>query len=105
MGIFEQAVLLSILTLGVDAYGRSILQDAQERLGRAVAAGAVYATLDRLEAKGLVRSTLTPGTPRRDGRVRRYYAVTAAGVRVLNDSKRATERLFRGLAWPVKGRA
>jgi DNA-binding PadR family transcriptional regulator len=103
--MFEQAVLLSILSLSDDAYGRTVLQDAQQRLGRGVAAGAVYATLDRLEAKGLVRSTLAPGTPRRDGRVRRYYAVTASGVRALNESKRATERMWRGLSWPVKGRA
>jgi len=104
LGTFEQAVLVAILRLGADGYGRRILIDVQERLGRELASGAVYATLDRLEAKGLVRSNLAPGTPQRDGRVRRYYVLTAAGVRALNESRKTAERIWRGLAWPLKGR-
>jgi DNA-binding PadR family transcriptional regulator len=104
LGTFEQAVLVAILRLGADGYGRRILLDVQERLGRELASGAVYATLDRLEAKGLVTSKLAPGTPQRDGRVRRYYVLTAAGVRALNESRKTTERIWRGLTWPLKGR-
>jgi DNA-binding PadR family transcriptional regulator len=105
LGTFEQAVLLAILRLGSAAYGRAILSDAEARLAREVAAGAVYATLDRLEGKALVISKLTPGTPERGGRARRYYSVTAAGVRALNDAKSTADNLWRGLAWPLKGRA
>ena len=67
LGRFEQAVLLALLRprteLGKEGYGRAILAEVQHRLDRQVAAGAVYATLDRLETKGLVSSTLGPGTP------------------------------------------
>ncbi len=105
LGTFEQAVLLAVWRLGTEGYGRRILNDVQERLERDVAAGAVYATLDRLESKGLVTSKLAPGTPQRGGRARRYYALTAAGVRALNASKTASENIWRGLAWPLKGRA
>ena len=104
LGTFEQAVLLAILRLGTGAYGRGILNDAQARLEREVAAGAIYATLDRLEAKGLATSKLAPGTPPRGGRARRYYTVTAAGVRALHASKTASDNIWRGLAWPLKGR-
>jgi PadR family transcriptional regulator PadR len=104
LGTFEQAVLLTVLRLGATAYGRAILNDVQERLERDVAAGAIYATLDRLEAKGLVTSKVAPGTPQRGGRVRRYYTVAATGVRALNDSKVATDNIWRGLPWPLKGR-
>src|SRR4030095_11779733 len=54
LGSFEQAVLLAILRLGENAYGRAVLNEVQVRLERDVAAGAVHATLERLERKGLV---------------------------------------------------
>ena len=52
LGGFEQAVLLSLIKLGKDAYGRAIIKEAAVCLKRDVAAGAVYATLERLETKG-----------------------------------------------------
>ena len=61
IGRFEQAVLVALIRLGKDAYGRAILNEVQERLDRDVSAGAVYATLERLEAKGLASSRLAPG--------------------------------------------
>ena len=102
LGAFEQAVLLAIVRLGAGAYGRAILTDINDRLERDVAAGAVYATLDRLETKGLASSRIGSGTPQRGGRVRRYYSLTAAGIRALNDAKSATETIWRGLTWPLR---
>jgi len=104
MGQFEQAVLVALIRLGKDAYGRAILNEVQERLARDVSAGAVYATLERLEAKGLASSKLAPGTAIRGGRARRYFAPTGAGVRALNDAKSATDMLWRGLVWPLRVR-
>jgi len=104
IGQFEQAVLVALIRLGKDAYGRAILNEVQERLARDVSAGAVYATLERLEAKGLASSKLAPGTAIRGGRARRYFAPTGAGVRALNDAKSATEMLWRGLVWPLRVR-
>ena len=105
LGGFEQTVLLSVVKLGKDAYGRSIIKAAAACLNRDVAAGAVYATLDRLEAKGLISSSLSSGTPVRDGRARRYFKLTAAGVRALNESKTALENLWSNASWPVGGTA
>lgn len=105
LGTFEQAVLLALVHLGKDAYGRAILQDVQTRLQRDVAAGAVYATLDRLEGKALVSSRLGSGTPVRGGRARRYYVIESAGVRALNESKAAVEGIWQGFRWPLKSRA
>ena len=103
LGPFEQAVLLSIVHLREDAYGRAILKHVQERLGREVAAGAVHATLGRLEKQGLVTSRLGSGTPIRSGRPRRYYSTTPLGVRALNDARAAVRDLWRGLTWPLRG--
>ena len=104
IGQFEQAVLVALIRLGKDAYGRAILNEVQERLARDVSAGAVYATLERLEAKGLASSKLAPGTAIRGGRARRYFTPTGAGVRALNDAKSATDILWRGLVWPLRVR-
>jgi PadR family transcriptional regulator, regulatory protein PadR len=107
LGTFEQAVLLALVRphtpLGKEAYGRAILKEVQHRLRREVAAGAVYATLDRLEQKGLVSSRLAPGGASRGGRPRRHYAIEPDGLRALNDARAAADRLWAGLRWPLKG--
>lgn len=100
--MFEQAILLSILRLRDGAYGRAILREVQERLERDVAAGAVHATLERLERKGLIRSRLGLGTPIRDGRARRFYRLEPAGVEALNDARATVQNLWRGIRWPLK---
>ena len=105
LGAFEQAVLLAVVRLGDDAYGRAILNEVQQRLGREIAAGAVHATLERLEKKKLLSSRLGAGTPVRAGRARRYYRLLPAGVRALNDARAAVDTMWRGLTWPLKGRA
>src|SRR6185437_1421330 len=105
IGQFEQTVLLALVRLGKDAYGRAILNEIQVRLHREVSAGAVYATLERLEGKGLASSTLAPGTAIRGGRARRYFVPTGAGVRALNEAKAVTDSLWHGLTWPLKARA
>jgi len=101
LGTFEQAVLLEVLRLRDEAYGRAILKAVQERLERELAAGAVHATLERLEGKGLLSSRLGPGTDIRAGRARRFYRLQPAGVRALNDARRTFKNIWRGVKWPV----
>jgi len=101
LGTFEQSVLLSILGLGADAYGRAVLSQVQETLAREVAAGAVYATLERLEARGLVTSHLEAGTPVRGGRARRYYSVAAEGQRALSDTRRVLTAMWNNVNLPT----
>ena len=105
LGGFEQAVLLSVMRLRDDAYGRTILNEVQQRLRRDVTAGAVQATLARLEAKGLLSSRLGPGTEIRAGRPRRFYEVSGAGVRALTDARGAVSSLWRGYRRPKRGYA
>ena len=102
LGAFEQAVLLTVVDLDDEAYGRAILRGAQIGLMRELAAGAIYSTLDRLEQKGLLSSHLGEGTAERGGRARRYYRITAAGVRALNESRSLLERMWQGARWPIK---
>ena len=105
LGAFEQAVLLAIVRLGEEAYGRAILKEVQTRLERDVAAGAVHATLERLEKKGIVSSRFGPGTPVRAGRARRFYNLRPRGLCALNDARAAIDILWHGLKWPLRGHA
>ena len=104
LGTFEQIVLLAVLGLDEEAYGRAVLRDVQSAAGdqRSISAGAVYATLDRVEAKGLLSSRLEEGTPARGGRVRRFYRLTPDGVSALNEARRTIERMWKGKRWPLE---
>ena len=107
LGLFEQAVLLALVQprtpLGREGYGRAVLKEVQLRLERDVPAGAVYATLDRLESKGLISSWLAPGSAVRGGRPRRHYAIEPKGLGALQASRAATQRLWAGVRLPLKG--
>src|SRR5215813_7882792 len=103
LGNFEQAVLLPVLRLGEEAYGRALLNEVQARLHREVAAGAVHAALNRLERKGLLTSSLGPGAEVRAGRPRRYYKLSSPGQQALKDARAAVNNLWRGFRWPLKG--
>jgi PadR family transcriptional regulator PadR len=92
LGSFEEQVLLGVLRTGSDAYGMAVRREIERVGGREAAIGAVYATLDRLEAKGLVASSRTPG-----GGSRRVFTVTRAGARALAETRVARERLWRGV--------
>src|SRR5262245_33296939 len=94
IGQFEQFVLTSILALGEDAYGVTIHAKVQALVQpKRVVLGAVYATLDRLEDKGLITSWLSDPTPERGGRSKRYYRLQAMGERALHDSVLSARRV------------
>ena len=97
IGELEQLVLLAILQSGDDAYTVTIRQVLTERSQRRLARGALYTSLERLEAKQLVSSRLGEPLAIRGGRARRYFTVTAAGLEALRHARRAFENLSRGL--------
>ena len=94
IGQFEQLVMTAILALGEEAYGVTIHARVEElSASKSVSLGAVYATLDRLEDKGLVRSWLSDPTPERGGRSKRHYRLGAAGERALHQSALTARRI------------
>jgi DNA-binding PadR family transcriptional regulator len=86
-----------VIRLGNDAYGVPISDTIEEASGREVAAGSIYVTLDRLEAKGLVTSRLGESTPQRGGRAKTYYQITGKGVRAVRDAQRTLVKLWSGV--------
>jgi len=97
LGEFEIYVLLAVSRLGDEAYGVAIRKAIEERTGRDIAIGAVYATLGRLQDKGFVRFTLSDPQPVPGGRSRKYYRLTAAGQRGLAHSTTMMTRMMDGI--------
>ncbi len=97
IGEFEQLVLLALLRLGPDAYGASVCAEIEARAGRTASPSAVHTTLDRLEAKGLVRSRVGAPTPQRGGKRKRHYALEPAGRRAVQHAVRSMRRMTDGL--------
>jgi PadR family transcriptional regulator PadR len=97
LGEYELFVLLAVLALGEKAYGVPIARELEARRGGEVSIGSIYAVLDRLEAKGLVVSTLGDPTPERGGRAKRYFRVTEAGVQGIRETRAVLEKMWRRL--------
>ena len=101
LGVFEEQVMLAVLHAREDAYGMNVRREIETRTGREVAIGAVYATLDRLEAKGLVESWRSAAT---EGSVsRRLFTVTSAGARSLALTRDMRERVWSGVSLRTLG--
>jgi DNA-binding PadR family transcriptional regulator len=96
VGEFELYVMLAITHLKDDAYGIRIRQEIEERTGRDVAIGAVYATLGRLGDKRLVRYELSDPQPVPGGRSRKYFRLTPDGRAALEHSAAMMSRMMAG---------
>jgi PadR family transcriptional regulator, regulatory protein PadR len=97
LGEFEQRVLLAILRCDAKAYPIEIRKEIARASGHEPSRGAFYTTLDRLEAKQLVRWTAVRGDAGRDGLAQRKFIVTAGGVTALKASRKTLLELWSGL--------
>ena len=97
LGDLEEIVLLAVARCEPEAYGMRIREEIAARSGRSVAIGAVYASLERLEDKGYIKQITPPDDARRDPRARRFFALTAAGAKALEDTAALRDRLWHGL--------
>jgi DNA-binding PadR family transcriptional regulator len=97
LGEFEHLLLLAVLRLGEGAYGVAIKREIEGRTGRAVTLGAVYPTMDRLEARGLVTSELGQPTAERGGRSRRLFQVSSRGAEALAKAHHVFSAMWEGL--------
>lgn len=94
---FELLLLLAVMRLGEKGYGAALRREIEERTDRPVSIGAVYATLGRLEEKGLVASRVSDPEPVRGGRRRKYVRLTAEGRRSVERSVGTLGRMTEGL--------
>ncbi|MEO0438674.1 MAG: PadR family transcriptional regulator [Pseudomonadota bacterium] len=97
LGEFEHIVLLALVRLGEDAYGMNVRTTLKKLIDRDTSIGSLYATLERLESKGYVTSLLGEATAERGGRAKRFFKVTADGMRVLRATKGRLEVMWEGV--------
>ena len=92
LGVLEEQVLVAVLRTQQEAYGMNVRREIERVTGRELAIGAVYATLDRLEAKGLLTSKRVATDVSR-----RCFALTSAGLRGLAETYEMRQRLWQGI--------
>ena len=97
LGSLEQLVLLALVRLGDGAYGMTVRREIEHRTGRDLSIGAIYATLERLEDKGYVRSEIGEPTAERGGRAKRLFRIAAKGEAALEASQQALRSMTSGI--------
>lgn len=102
LGEFEYLLVSVAARLRENAYGAAIRREIESAAKRRCSIGALYTTLDRLEAKGLIETWMGVATPERGGRSKRMVRVTAKGVREASAFYQAVTKATRGLAWDLK---
>jgi PadR family transcriptional regulator PadR len=102
LGEFEYVLLAAAVRLGEDAYGAAIRTEIEDATKRRCSIGALYTTLDRLEAKGLLETWMGEATPQRGGRAKRRVRVTAQGVQAASDFYDSVVRVSRGVSWEAQ---
>ena len=95
IGEFEELVLLTIASLGEDAYGVSIKENIEKRSDRSISIGALHSTITRLEEKGLIKSWLGEPTQERGGRRKRFFEITHQGKISLHHVKDLRDELWK----------
>jgi DNA-binding PadR family transcriptional regulator len=98
LGSLEHIVLLALIRLESNAYGMTVRREIEERTGRNISIGAVYTTLERLQAKGYVSSLRGEPTAERGGRAKRLFRIEVEGERALRASQDAIRKMMPGSA-------
>src|SRR5437763_572824 len=93
LGVLEEQILVAVLRTRGEAYGMNVRREIERVTGRDLSIGAVYATLDRLESKGLVTSSRV-GAERP---TRRLFQLTSIGARALSETNAMRDRLWQGI--------
>ncbi len=102
LGEFEYLIVTSAAGLGDKAYGATIREAIKAATGRDCSIGALYTTIERLEAKGLLTSWMGEATSQRGGRSKRMVRVTAKGARAAKEFYDAVTRISRGATWATE---
>ena len=99
LGEFEYLMLTAVARLGEGAYGVTIREEIEDATGRPCSLGALYTTIERLESKGLVKTSMGDPTPQRGGRPKRMVRITPKGAQAASAFYNAVMRVSRGVAW------
>ena len=99
LGEFEYLLITTAAALGDEAYGAAVREEIAAATGRNCSVGALYTTIERLEAKGLLKTWMGEATAQRGGRAKRMIRVTPKGVREAKNFYEAVIRVSRSASW------
>jgi len=94
-GLLDVSVLAAIKS--EDSYGYKIIKDMKPYLE--LSESTLYTILKRLETAGM----LTVRTAEHEGRLRKYYHITSAGLKRLEDFKAEWMEMFSICQFVIKG--
>lgn len=97
LGHFEEIVLLTVCVLFENAYGISIKDEIEKRIGKGVSVGALQSALRRMEEKGFLKSKEGEETHERGGRRKRYFTITTHGKNALKEAKDLRMELWESI--------
>ncbi|GAB5554052.1 MAG: hypothetical protein Sapg2KO_36430 [Saprospiraceae bacterium] len=97
LGEFEEIVMLTVGVLYDQAYGIAIKQEITDRLERKVSVGALQVALRRLEEKGYLSSRSGESNPKRGGRPKRFFTITALGQEALQHKRDTRNQLWNAI--------
>lgn len=95
IGELEELVLLTVGSLMQEAYAVAILEEITTKTNRTMDVTAVHSVLRRLEKKGFVTSEMGGATSDRGGRRKRFFTLTKAGRRVLDETMELRLSLYQ----------
>lgn len=97
LGEFEEVVMLTVAILFENAYGITIKEDIENRLGRKVSVGAMRTALNRLEKKKFLTSHFGEATAVRGGKRKRFFRVTPEGKKALEQVMETRKQLWEAI--------
>lgn len=95
LGELETLVMLAVLRLKHDASARTIREEVESTGGRPISRGALYATVTRMERKGLL--SVAVREPTAGGRASQHFDVTPEGLESLRAAQQRLDRMRSGL--------
>lgn len=99
LGEFEYLLITAAASLEDGAYGAAVREKIEATTGRTCSIGALYTTIERLEAKGLLKTWMGEGTPERGGRAKRMIRVTPRGVQAAKEFYAVIVGASRDASW------
>lgn len=97
LGELEELVLLTIGSLLEEAYAVAILEEIKSKTNRSMDVTAVHSVLRRLEKKGFTVSKMGGATNDRGGRRKRFFTLTHAGRKILDQTMELRLSLYNKL--------
>lgn len=97
IGELEELVLLTVGSLYENAYAVMIMDEIHTHTDRKIDVTAIHSVLRRLDKKGFVISEMGGATADRGGRRKRFFKLTQAGRRILDETMELRVALYKKL--------